>query len=284
MLLLTSTNKNALQYQKDSQGNVALSLESPVILAIKYLLKNFASLIIAVDVCLCAYTNHGHCGLLNKQGYIDNELSIRQIAKLSLHYAKAGCHIVAPSDMMDGRIKEIRSLLYENSLGERCAVMSYAVKYCSAFYGPFRDACNSAPKNNNPNIDEKKEENNSIIPYCAMKDRSMYQLPVSSRGLGLKAALRCYDEGADFIMIKPGVMYMDMIRDVKNLLPHTPIAVYQVSGEYAMLYHGAQANAFELKDAVLEICQCFRRAGATVIITYFAPQLLDWLSEHEHKL
>jgi len=138
------------------------------------------------------------------------------------------------------------------------------------FYGPFRDACDSSP---NRKGNEKKT-------FSAMKDRSMYQLPTPSRGLGIRAAQRCRNEGADFIMVKPGGAYMDIIRDVKNALPEIPIAVYQVSGEYAMLYHGSLNGAFTLKDAVLEYCIGFRRAGATIIITYFAPQLLDWLSDY----
>ena len=151
--------------------------------------------------------------------------------------------------------------------------MSYAVKYCSSFYGPFRDACHSAPKGDS---DDVKNEDKIV---CAMNDRSMYQLPPESRGLGLRAAKRCENEGADFLMVKPGGPYMDMIRDVKNIAPNIPIAVYQVSGEYAMLWHAAQAKAVDLKDAVLETCQGFRRAGATVIITYYTPRLLEWLSQ-----
>ena len=150
--------------------------------------------------------------------------------------------------------------------------MSYCTKYCSSFYGPFRDACHSAPKDND---DNESKENEIVSP---MKGRSMYQLPPSSRGLGIRTAKRCYQEGADFLMVKPGGPYMDMIRDVKNEISDIPIAVYQVSGEYAMLWHASQANAIDLKDAVLETCIGFKRAGANIIITYYTPRLLDWLN------
>jgi len=156
--------------------------------------------------------------------------------------------------------------------------MSYAVKYCSSFYGPFRDACNSSPKSNDNN-NENKNEIQSM-----MKDRSMYQLPITARGLGIRAAIRCKNEGADFIMVKPGLLYLDMVRDIKNEIKDIPIVVYQVSGEYAMLWHAAQANAINLKEGVLESCIAFRRAGATVIITYYTPRLLDWLDEIQSKL
>eukprot|EP01084_Bolivina_argentea_P109193 195154_1 len=272
-VLTDESDKNkSLQYNKDSIGSIALSNQSPVVLALKYLSKNYPTLLLVADVCLCAYTSHGHCGLLNKNGYIDNKASIKQIANVALHYAKAGAHIVAPSDMMDGRIKQIKYVLHENNLSYKCSVMSYSSKYCSNFYGPFRDACHSAPSSS-----DNKE--NEII--CNMKDRSSYQLPIVSRGLGIRASQRCYNEGADFLMIKPGLPYLDIIRDVKNNIPNIPIAVYQVSGEYAMIWHGAKNGAFDLKDIVLETCQCFKRAGAQIIITYYTPRLLDWINDNK---
>jgi len=261
-----------LQFKKDEIGSVALSNKSPVTLALEYLSKHYPNLLLIADVCLCAYTNHGHCGLLNKHGFIDNKRSIKQIANVALHYAKAGAHIVAPSDMMDGRIKEIKNILFTNDLSFKCSVMSYSSKYCSNFYGPFRDACHSAPD---------KEDNDKPSYICNMKDRSTYQLPPISRGLGIRASQRCYNEGADFLMIKPGLPYLDIIRDVKNNVPNIPIAVYQVSGEYAMIWHGAQNGAFDLRDIVIETCHSFKRAGAQIIITYYTPRLLTWIAENK---
>ena len=272
-----SDKKHSLQFKKDEFGSIALSQKSPVILALKYLSKKYPNLLLIADVCLCAYTNHGHCGFLNKYGYIDNKKSIKQIANVALSYALAGAHIVAPSDMMDGRIKEIKNILYKNNLSFKCGVMSYSSKYCSNFYGPFRDACHSAPSSNDTSSNQNK-----II--CNMKDRSTYQLPPSARGLGIRASIRCKNEGADFLMIKPGLPYLDIIRDVKNNVPNIPIAVYQVSGEYAMIWHGAKNNAFDLKDIVLETCDSFKRAGSTMIITYYTPRLLQWLSVKQCKL
>mmetsp|Transcript_57361 Transcript_57361/g.95324 ORF Transcript_57361/g.95324 Transcript_57361/m.95324 type:complete len:387 (-) Transcript_57361:492-1652(-) len=266
--------KPPLKLQKDAFGSVALSERSPVILALRYLRKKYPSLLLIADVCLCAYTSHGHCGILNGDGFIDNARSIDRIADVALHFAENGADIVAPSDMMDGRVKRIKQRLHERGLAYKCAVMSYSSKYCSNFYGPFRDAAHSAPS--------AKEQQQRVV--CNMHDRSTYQLPVSSRGLGIRASVRCFEEGADFLMVKPGLPYLDILRDVKNNVPHVPIAVYQVSGEYAMLWHGAKHGAFELKAIVLETCQSFVRAGAQIIITYYAPQLLQWLNDHDAKL
>jgi len=266
-----SDQKHSLQFQKDSSGTVAFSKLSPVVLALRYLSKRYPSLLLIADVCLCAYTSHGHCGLLNRSGFMDNTKSIRQLAKLAVHYARNGAHIVAPSDMMDGRIKAIKSALFESKLKFRCSVMSYSSKYCSNFYGPFRDACHSAPSSSD------EDEGDRVV--CNMKDRSTYQLPIDSRGLGIRASIRCAKEGADFLMVKPGLPYLDIIRDVKNTVPHIPIAVYQVSGEYAMMWHGAQNGAFDLKDIVLETCRSMNRAGASIIITYYTPRLLDWIAD-----
>ena len=151
--------------------------------------------------------------------------------------------------------------------------MSYSSKYCSNFYGPFRDACNSSPSSSD------KSGKSDII--CNIKDRSTYQLPPLSRNLGIRASIRCSNEGADFLMVKPGLPYLDIIRDIKNTIPTKPIAVYQVSGEYAMIWHGEQNNAFNLKDIVIETCNSFIRAGAKIIITYYTPRLLEWISENK---
>jgi len=241
---------------KHENGSYAYDSNSPVIRAIHFIKKNYPTLFIACDVCLCAYTSHGHCGILDSSGKILNKESILQIGKTALEYAKAGAHMVAPSDMMDGRIAMIKFLLVEANL-TNVAIMSYAAKFSSCFYGPFRDAAGSAP---------------------SFGDRKSYQLPSGSRALALKAVQRDVNEGADFVMVKPAGPYLDLVRETKNLV-HVPVACYHVSGEYAMLWHAAAAGAFDLKTAVLETLTGMRRAGADIIITYYTPRLLDWLKE-----
>ena len=193
-----------------------------------------------------------------KNGSIDNDASIKRLAEISLAYAKAGCQIIAPSDMMDGRVGAIKQTLAENGLGNTVTVMSYSAKFASSFYGPFRDAAKSAP---------------------AFGDRKCYQLPPGSTGLAERAVDRDVREGADILMVKPGLAYLDVVKMVKSKYPSHPLAIYQVSGEYAMLYHGAQAGAFNLKTTLLEVLTSMRRAGADIIITYYTPSLLDWLKE-----
>jgi len=243
---------------KDDVGSSADSESTPVILALHTIVSTFPSLLVACDVCLCAYTDHGHCGLLYPDGSINNDASIKRIAQVATSYAKAGAHVVAPSDMMDGRIGAIKESLVAAQLSHKTSVLSYSVKFASAFYGPFRDAADSAPKS------------------CS---RATYQLPPGSRGIGMRAADRDVKEGADMLMVKPGLAYLDIVRDVKNKYPQYPLFIYQVSGEYAMLHHGASAGAFKLQTAVMECLTSMKRAGADVIMTYFTPQILDWLQQ-----
>ncbi|XP_021504512.1 delta-aminolevulinic acid dehydratase [Meriones unguiculatus] len=243
---------------KDEQGSAADSEDSPAIEAVRLLRKTFPTLLVACDVCLCPYTSHGHCGLLSENGAFLAEESRQRLAEVALAYAKAGCQVVAPSDMMDGRVEAIKATLLKHGLGNRVSVMSYSAKFASCYYGPFRDAAQSSP---------------------AFGDRRCYQLPPGARGLALRAVARDIQEGADILMVKPGLPYLDVVREVKDKHPERPLAVYQVSGEFAMLWHGAQAGAFDLRTAVLEAMTAFRRAGADIIITYFAPQLLKWLKE-----
>uniref|UniRef100_A0A8B9FN59 Delta-aminolevulinic acid dehydratase n=1 Tax=Amazona collaria TaxID=241587 RepID=A0A8B9FN59_9PSIT len=197
---------------KDEEGSAADAEDTPAIQAIKKIRSTFPELLIACDVCLCPYTSHGHCG----------------------------CHIVAPSDMMDGRIAAMKAALISNDLGNKVSVMSYSAKFASCFYGPFRDAALSKP---------------------AFGDRRCYQLPPGARGLAMRAVDRDVREGADMLMVKPGMPYLDLVRDVKARHPTHPLAVYHVSGEFAMLWHGAQAGAFTLEAAVREAVTAFRRAG-----------------------
>ncbi|XP_013415816.1 delta-aminolevulinic acid dehydratase-like isoform X1 [Lingula anatina] len=245
---------------KDAAGSAADSQNSPVIAAIQLIRRLFPDLLVACDLCLCAYTNHGHCGILYEDGSVNNEASIRRLAEVALIYAKAGCQIIAPSDMMDGRVGAIKINLTNHGLGSKVSVMSYSAKFASGFYGPFRDAAKSAP---------------------SFGDRKCYQLPPGSRGLALRAVERDIKEGADMLMVKPGMAYLDIVRQVKDKYPNHPLAIYQVSGEYAMLYWGGQHGSFDLKTVLMETLVGMRRAGADIIITYFTPLLLDWLSQKD---
>lgn len=254
---------------KDARGSAADSDNSLTIRTVHLLKQKLPQLIIACDVCLCAYTDHGHCGVLRAGGLheddesepdIDNDASVARLAEVAARYARAGADLVAPSDMMDGRVAAIKSSLRSAGLAHRCAVLSYACKFASALYGPFRAAAGSAPSK-------------------GRWGRSRYQLPPGASGLAMRAADRDVDEGADMLIVKPAGIYMDIVCGVRERQPNRPLAVYQVSGEYAMLWHAAQAGALNLRDVVMETMTSFRRAGADVVITYFAPQILDWLNE-----
>ncbi|VEN44532.1 unnamed protein product [Callosobruchus maculatus] len=247
---------------KDEFASNADSSKNPVIRALPLLRKWYPNLTIACDVCLCPYTSHGHCGVLNSDGSINNAASIDRISDVALSYAKAGAHIVAPSDMMDGRIGAIKEKLIKNDFGNKVAVLSYTAKFASNFYGPFRDAAKSAP---------------------TFGDRKCYQLPTCSAGLPVRAAHRDVQEGADMLMVKPVMAYMDVLKTVKDAYPNHPMFVYQVSGEYAMIYWAAQKGVFDLRVALTEILSSLRRAGADVIITYYTPLILEWL-QLKHKL
>ncbi|KAJ1641734.1 Aminolevulinate dehydratase [Coemansia erecta] len=241
---------------KDELGTAADDPEGPVILAVKLLKSKFPDLLVSCDVCLCEYTSHGHCGHLNSDHTINNEASVKRLAEVAVNYAKAGADNVAPSDMMDGRMRAIKQGLLEAGLSHRVSLTAYSAKYASALYGPFRDAACSGAK---------------------FGDRSAYQLPPGSRGLGRRAIERDVSEGADIIMVKPAMFYLDIIRDAKEIASNYPIAAYQVSGEYAMIHHAAAAGVFDLKTAVLESMVGLQRAGCNLILTYFTPELLEWL-------
>ncbi|XP_072310009.1 delta-aminolevulinic acid dehydratase [Eucyclogobius newberryi] len=243
---------------KDERGSGADSPDTPAVIAVRKIRAVFPDLLVACDVCLCPYTSHGHCGILNEDGTLNNDASCLRLAEVALSYAQAGAHIIAPSDMMDGRVRAIKQFLLANEMGNKVSVLSYSAKFASCYYGPFRDAAQSKP---------------------AFGDRRCYQLPPGARGLALRAVERDVKEGADMLMVKPGLPYLDIVREVKDKFPFHPLAVYNVSGEFAMMWHGAQAGAFELRAAVMEAMTAFRRAGADVIITYFTPQLLDWLQQ-----
>ncbi|OAV91468.1 delta-aminolevulinic acid dehydratase [Puccinia triticina 1-1 BBBD Race 1] len=244
--------------EKDARGTPADDVTGPTISAIRLLKEKFPSLFVAADVCLCEYTEHGHCGFAPGRpgGEIDTPVSVARIAAVALSYAQAGADCVAPSDMMDGRIGAIKQALVDARLANRCCLMSYSAKFASALYGPFRAAACSAP---------------------SFGDRKGYQLPPNARGLAKRAIIRDISEGADIIMVKPAQTYLDVLSEARSLAPSHPLACYQVSGEYAALLAGADAGVYELKPMVLETLDCMLRAGATLILTYFTPMLLDWL-------
>lgn len=255
-----------MQMEKDSRGSAADSSETPVILALHLLTKLFPALMLSVDVCLCEYTTHGHCGILSSlpnpmhsnMPTLDAEASAQRIAEVAVAYAKAGAHSVAPSDMMDGRIRAIKMGLMHAGLANRCALMSYSAKFASGLYGPFRDAAGSAPSFGN---------------------RKCYQLPPNGRGIARRAIKRDAAEGADIIMVKPALPYLDIIADCAHVAPDYPVACYQVSGEYAMVVAGAEKGIYGLREMAFETTESMIRAGASIVLSYFTPQFLDWLDE-----
>ena len=241
---------------KDALGTAADDPQGPVIQTIRLLRRHFPQLYIVADVCLCEYTSHGHCGILREDGSLNNSLSVDRISDVALAYAEAGAHCVAPSDMNDGRIRAIKLKLIESGIAHRVTLMSYAAKFSGCLYGPFRDAAGSCP---------------------SFGDRKCYQLPPGGRGLARRAIRRDIDEGADIIMVKPASAYLDIISDAKEIGKDLPIAAYQVSGEFAMIHAAAKAGVFDMKEMALESLQGILRAGATIVVTYWAPVMLDWL-------
>ncbi|KAK1754540.1 hypothetical protein QBC47DRAFT_384189 [Echria macrotheca] len=243
---------------KDALGTAADDPEGPVIRSIQLLRQRFPSLYIVADVCLCEYTSHGHCGILREDGSLNNQCSVDRISDVALAYARAGAHCVAPSDMNDGRIRAIKLKLIDEGIAHSVTLMSYAAKFSGCLYGPFRDAAGSVP---------------------SFGDRRCYQLPPGGRGLARRAIVRDINEGADIIMVKPAGQYLDIISDAKELGRDLPIAAYQVSGEFAMIHAGAKAGVFDLRAMAFESTEGILRAGATIVVSYFAPEFLDWLSD-----
>ncbi|XP_073949836.1 delta-aminolevulinic acid dehydratase isoform X2 [Choristoneura fumiferana] len=241
---------------KDATGSNADSASNPVIRALPRLRAAFPSLLLTTDVCLCPYTSHGHCGVLTPSGAIDHAASVARIAEVALAYAKAGAHVVAPSDMMDNRIKAIKDALIANKLENQVSLLSYSCKFASSLYGPFRDTMKSSPMEG---------------------DRKCYQLPPGSAGLAARAAARDVAEGADFLMVKPGLPYLDVVRRTKDQFPNHPLFIYQVSGEYAMIAKCGDSG--EVAATLMETLVCMRRAGADCIITYFAPLVLSIINK-----
>ncbi|KAI9709182.1 MAG: Aminolevulinate dehydratase [Candelaria pacifica] len=242
---------------KDALGTAADDPQGPVIQSIRLLRARFPDLFIVADVCLCEYTSHGHCGILRDDGSLNNQLSVERISDVAMAYADAGAHCVAPSDMNDGRIRAIKLKLIEAGIAHKVVLMSYSAKFSGCLYGPFRDAAGSCP---------------------SFGDRKCYQLPPGGRGLARRAIQRDIVEGADIIMVKPASSYLDIISDAKEIGKDLPVAAYQVSGEFAMIHAGAKAGVFDLKTMAFEATEGILRAGATIVVSYFTPQFLDWLN------
>jgi porphobilinogen synthase len=245
--------------KKDEKASAAYDSNGIVPKAVRALKKELPELIVVTDVCLCEYMSHGHCGVVRKsfrgrEVVIDNDASLTLIAKAALAYAKAGADIVAPSDMMDGRVGAIRAALDRTGFADT-PIMSYAAKFASAFYGPFREAAESAPQ---------------------FGDRKTYQMDAANAEEALREVALDIEEGADIVMVKPALAYLDLIWRVKEKFGY-PVAVYNVSGEYAMIKAAAQNGWLDEKQAVLEMMTGFRRAGADIILTYWAQDLARWL-------
>jgi porphobilinogen synthase len=232
--------------QKDAIGSPAYDPEAPVQSAIRAIKRELPDVLVVTDVCLCEYTDHGHCGIVI-DGEIANDPTVEQLVRAAVSHAAAGADIVAPSDMMDGRVGAIRQALDERGF-EHTAIMAYAAKYCSAFYGPFRDAAGSAP---------------------AFGDRRSHQMDPANAAEALREVEQDIEEGADIIMVKPAVTYLDVIARVKEAFAY-PTAAYHVSGEYAMLKAAARNGWIDEPRAMLETLTSIRRAGADIIITYYA--------------
>lgn len=238
-----------LPSHKDNHASGAFDDEGIVPRAIRKIKKIVPNSVIFTDVCLCPYTDHGHCGII-KNDKIDNDESVNVLAKSALSHARAGTDFVAPSDMMDGRVLAIRKKLDENGL-EDCGILSYAAKFSSAFYGPFREAAHSAPQ---------------------FGDRKTHQMDPANRLEALKEMQMDIDEGADMIMVKPALSYLDLIREAKESF-RVPIAAYNVSGEYSLVKAAALKGWIDEKAVRDEILLSIHRAGADIIITYFAKDI-----------
>jgi porphobilinogen synthase len=241
---------------KDEHGSGAWDEDGVVQLATRALKQAHPDLLVVTDVCLCEYTSHGHCGVLRDDGAVDNDATVELLAHVAVSHARAGADLIAPSDMMDGRVGALRAELDEEGFPDT-PILAYSAKFASAFYGPFRDAAGSTP---------------------AFGDRRGYQLDPANGSEAVREALLDAGEGADMVMVKPALAYGDLIRAVKRAT-RLPVAAYNVSGEYAMVKAAAAAGYLDERAAVLEILTSLRRAGAETIVTYHAKDAARWLVE-----
>jgi len=245
---------------KDWQGSEAWAADGVVQQAIRAMRRAAPSLVLIADTCLCEYTSHGHCGLpgpAGQEGFIQNDPSLELLVRAAVSQAEAGADIVAPSDMLDGRVQAIRSGLDERGLTD-VAILSYAAKFASAFYGPFREAADSTPQ---------------------VGDRRGYQMDPANGREALREVALDLDEGADMVMVKPALPYLDVVHAVKVAHPEVPLAAYNVSGEYAMLKAAALQGWIDERRAVLEALTSIARAGADLTITYYAKEVARWLDD-----
>jgi porphobilinogen synthase len=236
--------------QKDEQGSQSWAEDGAVQQAVRAIKKACPQLLVITDVCLCAYTSHGHCGVVKDDGKIDNDASCELLAKVALSHAQAGADIIAPSDMMDGRVGYIRQAFEENGFYDT-AIMAYSAKYASAFYGPFRDVADSAP---------------------TFGDRKTYQMDPANADEAMTEIGLDIEEGADIVMVKPAVCFLDIISKAKARFD-IPVAAYNVSGEYMMINAAADAGVLDREVAMMEMLVSIKRAGADIIITYFAKEV-----------
>jgi porphobilinogen synthase len=243
-----------LPAEKDADGSGAYDDEGIIQLATRALKDAHPDLLVITDVCLCEYTDHGHCGVVRPDGTVDNDASVELLARTAVSHARAGADVIAPSDMMDGRVGAIRTALDEEEMTE-VPILAYSAKFASAFYGPFREAADSAP---------------------AFGDRRAYQMDPGNGAEAVREARLDAEEGADILMVKPALPYLDLIRRIKDDTD-LPVAAYNVSGEYSMLKAAAAAGYLDEQAAVLEALTGIRRAGADIIITYHAQEAARWL-------
>ncbi|MDP9135898.1 MAG: porphobilinogen synthase [Actinomycetota bacterium] len=239
---------------KDERGSGAYDDEGVVQLAVRAIKEAHPELVVITDVCLCAYTSHGHCGVVRPDGAIDNDVTLELLAQTAISHARAGADAVAPSDMMDGRVAALRGQLDAEDLKET-PIVAYSAKFASAFYGPFREAAGSTP---------------------AFGDRRTYQMDPANSDEAVREALLDAEEGADVLMVKPALPYLDVIQRIKEATG-MPLAAYNVSGEYAMIKAAAAAGHIDERATVLETLTSIRRAGADIVITYHAKDAAGWL-------
>lgn len=244
---------------KDEDGSSAIDAAAPVQSAIRMIKQQVPNILVITDVCLCQYTSHGHCGIVNNEEIL-NDPTVAQLARVAVSHAEAGADIVAPSDMMDGRVLAIRSALDEAGFQD-IAIMSYAAKYCSAYYGPFRDAVDSTP---------------------TFGDRRTHQMDPANLEEALREVALDLEEGADMVMVKPALHYLDVITRVKDEFGY-PTVAYHVSGEYAMLKAAAQNGWLDETRAMMECLTAIKRAGADIIITYYARQAARLLTKSRNS-
>jgi porphobilinogen synthase len=239
---------------KDEEGSGAWDDEGVVQLATRAIKDAHPDLLVITDLCLCEYTSHGHCGVVRPNGSVDNDATLELLSRTATSQARAGADIIAPSDMMDGRVGSIRAALDDDGFSET-PILAYSAKFASAFYGPFREAADSAP---------------------AFGDRRSYQMDPANGGEAIREARLDVEEGADILMVKPALPYLDLIRQIKDETG-MPLAAYNVSGEYAMVKAAVSAGYMDEQATVLEVLTSIRRAGADIVITYHAKDAARWL-------